>query len=281
MHQETCRCLKDPRLECNPDEGAEQSLVKLTIDESAATLTLDQNGSSEILPLYSDAAFEAIARQYVRVGWNQKHLYTFSWMGRPIIQFPDDLLRLQEVIHDLKPDLIIETGVAHGGSLVFYASLMEAMGRGQVLGIDIEIRSHNRVAIESHPLFHRIELLEGSSTSKEIVDQAREMTREAECVLVVLDSDHSYSHVIAELDSYSGFVTPGSYIVATDGVMRDVVGAPRAGGDWGTNNPANAAEEWILKNPEFEIVQPPWPFNESTLCKNVTHFPNAYLQKRK
>ena len=255
--------------------------MKLTIDESAATLTLDRNGSSEILPLYSDAAFEAIARQYVRIGWNQKHPYTFSWMGRPIIQFPDDLLRLQEVVHDLQPDLVIETGVAHGGSLVFYASLMEAMGRGQVLGIDIEIRPHNRVAIESHPLFHRIELLEGSSTSKEIVDQAREMARHAECVLVILDSDHSYSHVMAELDSYAGFVTPGSYIVATDGVMRDVVGVPRAGSDWETNNPANAAEDWVVRNPEFEIVQPQWPFNESTLRKNVTHFPSAYLRRRK
>lgn len=259
----------------------EQSLVKLTIDESAATLTLDQNGASETLPLYSDAAFEAIARQYVRVGWNQKHLYTFSWMGRPIIQFPDDLLRLQEVIYGLRPDLIIETGVAHGGSLVFYASLMEAMGRGRVLGIDIEIRPHNRAAIESHPLFHRIKLLEGSSTSKEIVDQAREMTREAECVLVVLDSDHSYSHVMAELDSYASFVTPGSYIVATDGVMRDVAGVPRAGDDWDTNNPANAAEEWVVRNPDFEIVQPLWPFNESTLSRNITHFPSAFLRKRK
>ena len=255
--------------------------MKLTIDESAEILTLNQNGSSETLPLYSDAAFEAIARQYVRVGWNQKHLYTFSWMGRPIIQFPDDLLRLQEVIHNLQPDLIIETGVAHGGSLVFYASLMEATGRGQVLGIDIEIRPHNRVAIESHPLFHRIELLEGSSTSKEIVDRAHEMTREAECVLVILDSDHSYSHVMAELDSYASFVTPGSYIVATDGVMRDVIGAPRSGSDWETNNPANAAEDWVSQHPEFEIVQPSWPFNESTLRKNVTHFPSAYLQRRK
>ena len=254
--------------------------MKLTIDESAETLTLDRNGSSETLPLYSDAAFEAIARQYVRIGWNQKHLYTFSWMGRPIIQFPDDLLRLQEVIHDLQPDLIIETGVAHGGSLVFYASLMEAMGRGQVLGIDIEIRPHNRVAIESHPLFHRIELLEGSSTSKEIVDQAREMTRGAECVLVILDSDHSYSHVMTELDSYASFVTPGSYIVATDGVMRDVVGVPRAGSDWETNNPANAAEDWVAQNPDFEIVQPSWPFNESTLSQNITHFPSAFLRKR-
>lgn len=255
--------------------------MKLTIDESAATLTLDRNGSSETLPLYSDAAFEAIARQYVRVGWNQKHLYTFAWMGRPIIQFPDDLLRLQEVIHDLQPDLIIETGVAHGGSLVFYASLMEAMGRGQVLGIDIDIRPHNRAAIESHPLFHRIELLEGSSTSKETVDQAREMAREAECVMVVLDSDHSYDHVMAELDAYAGFVTLGSYIVATDGVMRDVAGVPRAGDDWETNNPANAAEEWVLQHPEFEIVQPQWAFNEATLRKNVTHFPSAYLQRRK
>ena len=255
--------------------------MKLIIDEAKATLTLDQDGVSKTLPLYSDSAFEAIARQYIRVGWNQKHPYTFSWMGRPIIQFPDDLLRLQEIVYDLRPDLIIETGVAHGGSLVFYASLMEAMGHGQVLGIDIEIRPHNRAAIESHSLFHRIVLLEGSSTSKEIIDRARKMVEQVERVLIVLDSDHSHEHVTAELDSYANFVSPGSYIVATDGVMRDVVGVPRAGDDWKTNNPANAAEEWVSRKTEFEIVQPPWPFNESTLRQNITHFPSAFLRRHK
>ena len=255
--------------------------MKLIIDEAKATLTLDRDGASKTLPLYSDAAFEAIARQYIRVGWNQKHPYTFSWMGRPIIQFPDDLLRLQEIVYDLRPDLIIETGVAHGGSLVFYASLMEAIGHGQVLGIDIEIRPHNRDAIESHPLFHRISLLEGSSTSKEIIDQARKVAEKAKRVLVILDSDHSHKHVTAELDAYASFVTPNSYIVATDGVMRDVVGVPRASDDWKTNNPANAAEEWVLRNPDFEIVQPPWPFNESTLRQNITHFQSAFLRRNK
>lgn len=252
----------------------------MVIDEADGTLLLQQGEMSKTMPLYSDAAFEAIARQYVRVGWNQKHTYTFSWMGRPIIQFPDDLLRLQEVVYDVRPSLIIETGVAHGGSLVFYASLMEAMGHGRVLGIDIDIRPGNRAAIEAHPLFRRIQLLEGSSTSEEIISQARKSAAEMESVLVVLDSDHSRAHVLEELNAYADLVTPGSYIVAADGVMRDVVGVPRADPEWETDNPANAVEAWLPKHPEFELVQPIWPFNESTLSRNVTHFPSAFLRRR-
>ena len=157
-----------------PVAAGSQSPVKMVIDEVEGTLVLERDGIAKSLPLYSDAAFEAIARQYVRVGWNQKHTYTFSWMGRPIIQFPDDLLRLQEIVYGVRPDLVVETGVAHGGSLMFYASLMEAMDHGRVLGIDIDIRPHNRAAIEAHPLFRRIQLLEGSSTSGEIISSGPE-----------------------------------------------------------------------------------------------------------
>ncbi|MEM7506334.1 MAG: CmcI family methyltransferase [Pseudomonadota bacterium] len=254
--------------------------MKLIIDEEAAELTIETAGDRKTLDLYSDRAFEAIARQYVRVGWNQKHTYTFSWMGRPVIQFPDDMVRMQEVIHALHPDLVIETGVAHGGSLIFYASLMEAMGHGRVLGIDIEIRPHNRTAIEAHPLFHRIDLLEGSSTAPEIVAAAHAAAEGMQQVLVILDSNHSYAHVREELEAYADLVTPGSYIVATDGVMRDVVGVPRAGDGWETDNPAKAAEDWVADHPDFELVQPDWPFNESTLGRNITHFPSAFLRRR-
>ncbi|MEM1276435.1 MAG: CmcI family methyltransferase [Pseudomonadota bacterium] len=253
--------------------------MKLTIDETAATLSIEEDGINRTVDLYSDEAFELISRQYVRVGWNQKHTYTFAWMGRPVIQFPDDMIRMQEVIYRLKPDLIVETGIAHGGSLIYYASLFEAMGKGQVLGIDIEIRSHNRAAIERHEMFHRIEMLEGSSTAPEIVAAAHDFAKPFERVLVILDSNHTYAHVIDELDAYADLVTPGSYIVSTDGVMRDVVGVPRAGEGWETDNPANAAEDWARAHPEFVLEQPDWPFNESTLTKNVTHFPSAYLRR--
>lgn len=253
--------------------------MKLTIDQDAGTLTVE-DGGSRVMDLYSDEAFELIARQYVRVGWNQKQVYTYSWMGRPVIQLPDDMVRTQEVIYRLRPDLLIETGIAHGGSLIFYASLMQAMGHGHVLGIDIDIRRHNRDAIEAHEMVHRIDMIEGSSTAPDVVARATEAAKNCETVLVILDSNHTYAHVMEELHAYAPLVTPGSYIVATDGVMRDVVGVPRAGENWATDNPANAAEDFAAQNPDFVIEQPAWPFNEATLSKNVTHYPSAWLRRR-
>ena len=253
--------------------------MKLIIDQDAGRLTVSDGGAEREIDLYSDEAFELIAHQYVRVGWNQKQVYTYAWMGRPVIQLPDDMVRTQEVIYRLRPDLLIETGIAHGGSLIFYASLMEAMHHGRVLGIDIEIRPHNRAAIEAHEMFHRIDMLEGSSTDPAIVAQARAAAEGQGTVLVILDSNHTYDHVMAELEAYAPLVTPGSYIVATDGVMRDVVGVPRAGEGWATDNPANAAEDFAARHPEFVIEQPAWPFSESTLSKNVTHYPSAWLKR--
>lgn len=254
-------------------------MMRITIDEEAGTLTCEGPTGPESMPLWSDRAFEVIARQYVRVGWNQKYTYSFSWMGRPVIQLPDDMVRLQEVIWATKPDLIVETGIAHGGSLIFYASLFEAMGRGHVLGVDIEIRPHNREAIEAHPLSRRIEMIEGSSTAPEIVSRVRERARGFESVMVILDSNHSHSHVTDELDAYADLVTPGCYLVSTDGVMRDVADVPRAGAGWATDNPANAAEDFAARRPDFVLEQPAWPFNESTLSRNVTHFPSAWLRR--
>ncbi len=253
--------------------------MKLTLDQDLATLTVEENGTERVLALYSDEAFELVANQYVRVGWNQKQVYSYSWMGRPIIQLPDDMVRVQEVLYSLRPDLVIETGIAHGGSLIFYASIMEAMNQGRVLGIDIEIRPHNRTAVEDHELYHRIEMLEGSSVDPAIVAKAASAAQGAETVLVILDSNHTYRHVMAELDAYAPLVTKGSYILVTDGVMRDVADVPRAGINWADDNPANAAEDFVARNPEFVIEQPPWPFNESTLSRNVTHFPSAWVKR--
>lgn len=249
--------------------------MKLIIDTDAKTLTLD----GEEMPLYSDAAFEAISREWVRVGWNQKYQYSFSWMGRPVIQLPEDMIRTQEVISALKPDLIIETGVAHGGSLVFYASLCKALEKGRIVGVDIEIRPHNRAAIEAHPLASYITLIEGNAVAPEIVAQVKAQVKPGEKVLVLLDSNHTYAHVLAELEAYASLVPVGSYIVATDGIMFDLHDVPRGHAEWTTDNPRDAARDFVAKNPNFVIEQPTWPFNESTLTQNITHWPGAWLRR--
>ena len=253
--------------------------MQMTLDTEAKTLTLVEGGRSETLPLYSKAAFEAISRQWVRVGWNQKYQYTFSWMGRPVIQLPEDMLRMQEVIYRLQPDVIVETGVAHGGSLVFYASLCKAMGKGRVVGIDIEIRPRNREAIEAHALAGIITLVEGSSTAPEVVQQVHGLVAPGETALVILDSNHTYAHVAAELEAYAALVTPGSYIVATDGIMFDLADVPRGNTDWASDNPRAAARDFAERHPEFAIEQPAWPFCESELTANITHWPGAWLKR--
>ncbi len=174
-----------------------------------------------------------------------KYVYSFSWMGRPIIQLPEDMLRVQEAIYLIKPDVVIETGIAHGGSLIYYASIFKAMGKGRVIGVDIEIRPHNRQAIEAHEMYPYITMIEGSSVAPEIVQQVAALVKPGEKVLVLLDSNHTKSHVLEELKAYAPFVTKGSYIVATDGIMGDLVGAPRSSDDWGWNNPREAALEFV------------------------------------
>jgi len=144
--------------------------MKLTLDTEQKTLSLDNNGQTETVPLYSDRAFDLISEQWLKVGWNQRYSYTFSWMGRPVIQLPEDIVRIQEVLYQVKPDVVIETGVAHGGSLILYASLFKAMGKGRVIGVDIEIRPHNRKGIETHELGSLITLIEGSSTAPSTLD---------------------------------------------------------------------------------------------------------------
>jgi len=209
-----------------------------------------------------------------------KYLYTFTWFGRPIIQLPDDMFRVQEVLYNLKPDYVVETGIAHGGSLVFYASLFEAMGHGRVIGVDIEIRKHNRAALEAHELFHRIDLIEGDSTAPDVLERVRGLVTPGSNVIVFLDSNHSFDHVRRELELYAPFVSPGSYIVATDGIMKDLVGSPRSAPDWGTNNPFEAARDFLQSHPEFVLREPAWRFDESVgLRKGVTQWPGAWLER--
>jgi cephalosporin hydroxylase len=254
--------------------------MKITVDTEARTLTEEEGGQVRRFDLYSREAFERLSRQWVRVGWSQKYQYTFSWMGRPIIQLPEDMVRMQEVIYRVKPDVIIETGVAHGGSLIYYASLCKAMGKGRVVGIDIEIRPHNRRAIEEHELASYITLVVGSSVDPALVANVTAMCRRGETALVILDSNHSKAHVAAELEAYHGLVTPGSYIVATDGIMFDLHDVPRGSPDWTWDHPTAAAAEFAARHHEFALEQPPWPFNESGLGENITHWPGAWLRRK-
>lgn len=254
--------------------------MKLTIDTERQQLIREDNGEqAETHPLYSAEAFEILSQEWLKVGWVVKYPYTFTWFGRPIVQLPEDMIRIQETIYRVRPDVIVETGVAHGGSLVYYATLCKAMGTGRVIGIDIEIRPHNRTAIETHELAHLITLVEGSSTDPGVVDEVKSHVRPDERVLVILDSCHTSEHVLEELRAYSGLVSKDSYIVATDGIMASVSGLPRTDSDWSWNNPEQAALEFARQHPEFTIEDPPMLFNESPLTKGVTHWPSAYLKR--
>jgi cephalosporin hydroxylase len=253
--------------------------MKLIIDTDKKMLVLENNNQAHTIDLYSKEAFELISQYWLKVGWDQKYPYTFSWLGRPIIQLPEDIIRAQEVIYRVKPDVVIETGVAHGGSLIFYASLCKTMGKGRVIGVDIEIRPHNRKSIEAHELFSYITLIEGSSTDKVIIDKIKSLVKPDEVVMVILDSNHTKQHVLNELEAYHGLVTHGSYIVATDGIMRELHDVPSGNSVWINDNPSAAAIEFSKRHPEFIIEQPPWPFNESGLTENITHWPGAWLKR--
>lgn len=250
--------------------------MKITFDLDRQEVSTTEGDS---YPMYSDQVFKLVKDLWLKVGWNQKYNYTFSWLGAPIIQLPDDMIRYQEVVYALKPDIIIETGIAHGGSLIFSASLCRLIGRGRVVGIDIEIRPHNRKRLETHALADLITLLEGSSVSPEVVARAREQVQPQDRVLVVLDSNHSYDHVTTELNAYAPLVSVGSYVVATDGLMRDLAQAPRGGANWDRDNPARAAADFVATNSDFVIEEPVWPFNESNITGNVTHWPDAWIKR--
>ncbi len=254
--------------------------MKIIIDTNAQTIEkLDGGTPPAEIDLYSDEGFELLSHLWLKVGWNQKYTYTFSWLGVPVIQLPDDMLRMQEIITTLQPDVIIETGIAHGGSLIFSASLCEVLGNGRVIGVDVDIRPHNRKAIEEHRMFKRITMFEGSSIDPDIVSQIKACIEPGETVLVVLDSDHSYAHVMDELGVYGPLVTEGSYVVSTDGFMRHLTDVPRGEASWKDDNPANAAEDFVKDHPEFVIETPAWPFSESSLKQSVTHWPSAWLRR--
>jgi cephalosporin hydroxylase len=203
---------------------------------------------------------KACSHAFMKASLTPKYSYNFSWLGRPVIQYPQDMIAMQEIIWQVQPDLIIETGIAHGGSLIFSAAMLElnaACGgpkNAEVLGIDIEIRPHNRTAIEDHPMFKRISMIEGSSIAPEIISQVHERARGRERILVCLDSNHTHDHVLAELVAYGPLTTVGSYCVVFDTVVEDMPKELSGDRPWGPgDNPKTAVWEWLKSHPEFEI----------------------------
>jgi len=181
-----------------------------------------------------------------------QYSYNFTWMGRPIIQYPQDIIAMQEIIWQLQPDLIIETGIAHGGSIIYYASLLELIGKGEVLGIDIDIRAHNRDKIENHPMYKRISMIEGSSVSKETLERVKKITEGKQTVLVLLDSNHTHEHVLAELEMYSPLVTKDSYLVVFDTIVEHLPNYYLPNRPWKIgDNPFTAVQAFLKNNSDF------------------------------
>ena len=215
----------------------------------------DPKDSQLIAQMAADPQLRTLSREFFNRTCDYRYTYNFKWLGRPIIQYPQDMIALQEVIWDVQPELIIETGIAHGGSLIFSASLLQLMGgNGRVLGLDIDIRPHNLKAIQEHPLAHRIDMLEGSSVDDSIAEKVRDIAAGKSPVMVILDSNHTHEHVLRELQLYAPLVTKGSYLVVFDTVVEQM--SPDAFPDrpWGVgNNPYTAVQEFLQTTDRFEL----------------------------
>lgn len=251
-----------------------------------------ENERRERLAAYTgDATFQTLSRDWLQASMQRKYVYNFDWMGRPIIQYPQDMVAMQELVWSVRPDLIIETGIAHGGSLVLSASLLamldmcDAIETGQaidprqshrkVLGVDIDIRAHNREAIEAHPMSSRIQMIQGSSVASETINAVRQAATGFKRVMVCLDSMHTHDHVLAELNAYAPLVTVGSYCVVFDTFVEDMPSGFFEDRPWDVgNNPKTAALEWLKSHPEFEV-------NDSLDSKlQITVAPSGFLRRK-
>ncbi|MEI6268144.1 MAG: cephalosporin hydroxylase family protein [Methylococcaceae bacterium] len=246
--------------------------------------------AENICQLSGDNDVQGLSRIWTRETNQYKYTYNFSWQGRPIIQYPQDMVAMQELIWSIKPDLIIETGIAHGGSLIFSASMLaqldlcEAIETGKtldpkishrkVLGIDIDIRAHNRAAIAAHPMASRIQMIQGSSIAPEIIKQVHAIAANYSRVLVCLDSNHTHDHVLAELEAYAPLTSKDSYCVVFDTLIEDMPADMFPDRPWGPgNNPKTAVWEYLKTHPEFEI--------DKTIQHKllITVAPDGYLKR--
>jgi cephalosporin hydroxylase len=238
-----------------------------------------QECESEIKAQGDNLPLQQLTRSWMDTANSGKYSYHFEWLGRQIIQYPQDILAMQQIIWEVKPDLIIETGIAHGGSLIFSASMLELIAtctgsEGEVLGIDIDIRPHNRKAIEEHPLFKRISMIQGSSIAPETIAQVKEKVKNKKRILVCLDSNHTHDHVLAELEAYAPLTTLGSYCVVMDTVIEDMPEGFFPDRPWGKgNNPKTSVWKYLKSHSEFEI--------DKTIQNKImiTVAPDGYLKR--
>ena len=251
------------------------------IDTDARIVEVDGDGADEARTIaFADpAAFEIVSKAWLQVGWDLKHVYRYTWLGRPIIQLPEDIVRLQEVVVSVKPDVIIETGVAHGGSLILFASLCELLGNGRVIGVERDLRPHNRAAIATHPLAHRVTIVEGDSSEEATLARVNEVLGSPERVLVFLDSSHSKQHVLSELRLFAPLVSVGSYVVVADGIIEELASAPRSTPSWGWDNPLSAIETFLAERDDFVQADPPRPFQEGEVESDITYWPGGWLRR--
>ena len=237
-------------------------------------ITLDNGHKSITVDLYAEEGLDMLSNLWTKVGAEHKMMYKPTWLGRPIIQYPSDVIAIQELIWNTKPDVIIETGIAHGGSAIMSASILNLTGKGRVIAVDIDIREHNKKAIEEHPFGKNIEMIESSSIDLETFNQIKSKISKNDKVLVILDSNHSKDHVLEELRLYSQLVTPGSYIVAHDGAQAWVAEIPRGKKEWKDDHPIAAIQSFLHENDNFEV-------DDFYTRHKITCSPYGYLKKVK
>lgn len=232
----------------------EKPLERQVAQEPSQGLPPIANDAASIQAMHADEEVRSLALRLLSLMGRYRYAYNWTWWGRPVIQLPQDLMALQTIVLEHRPDLIIETGVAHGGSLVFHASMLELLGAGRVIGIDVDIRAHNRRAIEAHPLSRRIELIEGSSVSPAVAALVRRRARGAARVMVCLDSNHTAEHVARELELYSPLVTPGAHLVVFDTAIEDLPAGDFPDRAWGPgNSPKTAVRAFLAGTARFVV----------------------------
>lgn len=240
-------------------------------------LCIDTGDARHEEDLYSPAGLAMLSNLWIKAAAQHKINYEPTWLGRPVIQFAGDMVAIQEILWRVRPEIVVETGIAHGGSLVFSASMLELIAQaggpdGQVIGIDIELRSHNRKALEEHPLAHRMDYLDGSSIDPQIVAQVAGRCA-GKRTLVMLDSNHTQEHVRAEMDAYAPLVAEGSYLIVHDGAQAWVPEIPNGKPEWANNHPLNAIEGFLAEHPEFTV-------DEAATRFLITSSPQGYLRRR-
>jgi len=254
--------------------------MKFLINSDIKKITVFRENKSNFFNLYSSKAFKIISNFWLEYIWNQKYTYRFTWLGFPIIQLPDDIINIQELIFKERPDYVVETGVAHGGSIIFYASLLKILNKGKVIGIEKEFKKKNLDKLKKNFLKKYFELIESDSTNKDLIRKLKRRL-DGKKVIIILDSNHSYHHVFKELNLYSEIIKKGSYIIVTDGIIDVMKFAPRRIKYQKNYGPLKAINEFLLENNKFKKIQPINLFNESKVFKNISHWPDGWLKKLK